>query len=328
MIHVNETLKILNMELGGRIIMPPIATYKSTDEGYVTDEICEYYQARGENPNVSLIITEHCYISQQGKAKVKQMSIKEDQCIPGLKKLVDSIHKTGTKAVAQLNHAGAAAISEITGMDVVAPSEVPLPGIPANGDAITPNQLTKEEIQRVAIDFAKAAVRAKEAGYDGVEIHSAHRYLLNEFYSPITNKRDDEYGGPVENRVRIHREVIQAVRASVGDDYPIFIRLGACDYMDGGSSIDDAVKASKMFEEAGVNLIDITGGMCGYIREGHSEPGYFSDASKAIKEEVNVPIILTGGVKTLDDAGSLLNEGCADLIGVGRELFKNPTWEV
>ena len=324
---VKERIKVGSMEIEGRVIMPPIATYKCDEEGFVTDDVCEYYASRAANPNVSLIITEHSFINKQGQAKPRQMSIADDACIPGLSRLVNTIHENGAKAVAQINHAGLAAKSEVTGMTVVGPNVIGR----GNGESENidqPRELTKEEIKSIVEDFAKAAARAKAAGYDGVEIHSAHGYLLNQFYSPLTNRRGDEYGGPVENRVRIHREVIQAVRAAVGEGYPVFIRLGACDYMEGGSQVEDASSASKLFEEAGVDLIDITGGMCGYVREGHSEPGYFSNASIAIKNEVSLPVILTGGVKTVAEAEALMESGAADLIGVGRELFKDAYWEV
>lgn len=324
---VNDRIMIGNMELNGRIIMPPIATYRCDEMGHVTEEVCDYYAARAANPNVSLIITEHNYITWQGKAKKKQMSITDDDCIPGLKKLVDAIHKSGAKAVSQISHAGAAAVSEASGMHAVAPSPVNLPTNPPIGDQVLPEELTKDQIKNVVKDFADAAVRAKEAGYDGVEIHSAHAYLLNQFYSPLTNKRTDEYGGGIENRLRIHREVIRAVRNVVGNGYPVFIRFGACDYMDGGSTAKDAVQAAKVLESEGISLIDVSGGMCRYTREGHDEPGYFCDASKAIKEAVSVPVNLTGGIKSISEAEELLEKRYSDLIGVGRELLKNPNWE-
>ncbi len=324
---VHDRIRIGGMELESRIIMPPIATYKCTDDGHVTDEVCDYYAARAKNPNVSLIITEHNFICMQGKAKKKQMSIADDECIPRLRKLVDTIHQNGAKAVSQINHAGAAAMREASGMGAAAPSCVFLPTNPPMGDPDLPEELTKKQIHSVISDFAAAAARAKEAGYDGVEIHAAHAYLLNQFYSPLTNKRTDEYGGCLENRLRIHREVIRAVREAVGPGYPVFIRFGASDYMAGGSTIDDAVRAAAMFAPEGIDFIDISGGMCRYLREGHSEPGYFSDVCTAIKKAVTVPVVLTGGIRTLADAESLLQAGCCDLAGVGRELLKNPEWE-
>lgn len=316
-----------NTGLSSRIVMPPIATYKCTDSGKVTEPMLEYYGDRARNPHVSMIITEHAYILQQGKAKAKQMSVSDDSDIDGLARLVDAIHKNGAKAMCQINHAGSASPSEVTGLPIVGPSRIVLPSIPVMGDDKEPEELSAKQIDEIIAAFAAAAKRAKKAGYDGVEIHSAHAYLLNQFYSPLTNHRMDAYGGDLEKRLRIHREVIRAVRAEVGKNYLISLRLGGCDYMEGGSTIEDSVIAAKAFEKEGIDMINISGGMYRYTRPGHDEPGYFSDMSSAIKAAVHVPVMLTGGVRTLKDAESLLASGAADLIGVGRELLKDARWE-
>ena len=323
---LKNKIKIGNIELKNRLIMPPVATYQSTDEGKVTDSLVEYYGERAKGGNIGMIITEHCYISQQGKAKAKQLSIAKDDDVEGLTRLVDVIHQNGTKAMAQLNHAGATTFESLTGMRKVSASAVPFPinGSPLN--EVLPEALTPAGISEIAEDFVRAAVRAKAAGYDGVEIHSAHTYLLNQFYSPLTNKREDEYGGSLENRLRFHVEVISKVREAVGPDYLIALRLGGCDYMDGGSTIDDAVNAAKILEAAGIDMIDLSGGMCSYRREGHEEPGYFKDMSIPVKAAVSIPVMLTGGIKKAGEAEDLLTEEAADLIGVGRELLKDPNW--
>ncbi len=316
-----------NVQLSGRVIMPPLGTYKCTDDGKVTDELVEYYAARAKNPHVSMIITEHSYISFQGKAKARQLSVSEDGDIEGLQRLTEAIHAGGAKAMCQLNHAGSSVMPGAGPEKMVAPSPVILPVKPEAGLGFPPEELTAEEIKEIVRQFAEAAVRAKKAGYDAVEIHSAHAYLLNQFYSPLTNMRTDAYGGSLDKRLRIHREAIAAVREAVGADYPVAIRLGGCDYREGGSTIDDCVYASQLFEELGIDLIDLSGGMCRYTIPGHTEPGYFREMSEAVKNAVKVPVLLTGGVKTLADAEKLLDEGAADLIGVGRELFRNAEWE-
>ena len=323
---INEPIAVGNLTLSGRVIMPPLATRKCGEDGLVTEELCSYYGSRAANPHVSLIITEHCYITLQGKANPGQMSLADDRCVEGLRKLTDAIHKGGALCIAQMNHAGAAAVTQATGMPSVAPSRQLLPVNPPMGDQM-PQELSVEEIRKITGDFAAAASRAKAGGYDGVEIHSAHAYLLNEFFSPKTNRRTDEYGGSLENRLRFHREVIHAVRDAVGPDYPVAVRLGAIDDMVGGNNIADGVKAAQMLEAEGIQLLDISGGMCRYTREGHIEPGYFRDVTEAIRRAVSIPVILTGGVKKLAEAEALLTAGAADLIGVGRELMKDPDWE-
>ena len=323
---MKQSIQVGTMELNSRIIMPPVAIYQSKEDGKVTDTMLDYYGERAKSGNLGMIITEHSYIMKQGKAKAKQLSISSDDDIDGLRKLTDVIHQSGTKAMVQLNHAGSAAPSSVTGLKAVSASSIVLPTTLMMGDGIAPDELTKRQLAEIVECFAKAAVRAKESGYDGVEIHSAHAYLLNQFYSPLTNQRNDEYGGTLDNRLRLHREVIEAVRDAVGNNYPISVRLGGCDYMDGGSTIEDSVYAAKVLEKAGVDMIDVSGGMCRYTRKGHTEPGYFQDMSSAIKKAVTIPVMLTGGVKTKDDAEKLLKSGAADLIGVGRELLKNPHW--
>jgi len=325
---VGKSIEINGMLLQGRVIMPPLGTYKCTEDGKVTEENLSYYAARAKNPHVSMIITEHSYISPEGQAKPRQLSVADDSDIEGLRKLTAAIHEGGAKVMCQLNHAGSAALSGVIGRQAVAPSPVILPAVPKTGDDTPPAELTREQIAEIVRRFAEAAARAKAAGYDAVEIHSAHAYLLNQFYSPLTNQRTDEYGGSLENRLRIHRETIAAVREAVGAEYPVAVRLGGCDYMEGGSTLEDCVYAARMFAEAGTDLIDLSGGMCRYTIKGRTEPGYFREMSEAVKKEVTIPVLLTGGVKTLADAGRLLEEGAADLIGVGRELFKNAEWEM
>lgn len=328
MATIKDQMKIGNLEVNGRIIMPPMGTYKCDAEGFVTDEVIGYYRERAKNPHVGLIITEHTYIDQKGKAKAKQMSIAEDNKIPGLKRLVDTIHEQGTKVFAQLNFAGSASPSDVTGSKPLAPSPVILPTTPAMGDDVPPKEMTKEEIKDVVRKFVDAARRAKEAGYDGVEIHSAHAYLLNQFYSPLTNKRTDEYGGNLENRLRIHREVIRMVRKEVGNDYPISVRLGGYDDMEGGNTLEDAVAAAKLIAVEGIELLSLTGGMCRYVRKGHNEPGYFGDMAVAIRKEVDVPVLLTGGIKTLEDAQQLVEDDITDFVGVGRPLLAKADWMI
>ncbi|MBE5781636.1 MAG: NADH:flavin oxidoreductase [Clostridiales bacterium] len=321
---LKESLNIGKMTVNNRLVMPPMATAKSTPDGVVTEELCEYYRERAEGGKIGLIITEHSYISKDGKASNGQLSIAEDTDVEGLKKLTETIHSCGSKVIAQINHAGSAALPEVTGCDPVGPSALMHP---RKAGAVLPKELSKEDICRIEDAFAAAALRAKEAGFDGVEIHSAHAYLLNQFYSPLTNHRSDEYGvDTMENRIRIHLETVQKVRKAVGEDYPIALRLGGCDYTEGGSTLMDAVAACVLLEQAGVDLLDISGGMRGYIRPDYTEPGYFSDMTAAIKAKVQVPVLLTGGVTKGEEAENLLAAGAADLIGVGRAIFKDADW--
>jgi NADPH2 dehydrogenase len=309
------------LTLKNRLIMPPMATARSNEDGSVSRELLNYYDEKSKGGYLSLIIIEHSYVSKQGKASERQLSIVDDNVINKLKKLSDVIHKNGTKAVMQINHAGSAAMRDVTGFNVKGPSAIINP---RKGDV--PAELSEYEINEIIEEFKNAAIRVKKAGFDGVEIHSAHGYLLNQFFSPLTNRREDEYGGDVYGRIKIHLDIIKAVRDAVGDDFPILLRLGASDYIDGGTTIEDSRIAAAEFVKAGVDIVDISGGFCGYVVSGLTSQGYFSSLSSAIKEVVPVPVILTGGVTDASAADKLLSEKKADLIGVGRAILKDSNW--
>lgn len=324
--EITDPISIQSIQLSNRLVMPPMAR-RMSENGNVPSALCKYYSERALGGYLGLIITEHCYIDKLGRANLKQVSLGDDADLAGLQQLTRSIHAAGsTKVFAQINHAGIAAQTQDIGGGPVGPSAAWVHH-PWSPDAVLPHELTHEEIAGLAVKYAKAAMRARYAGFDGVEIHSAHGYLLNQFYSPLTNHRHDEYGcDSIENRVRFHVEVIRAVRKAVGTDFPIALRLGACDYMEGGSTIADGVAAAGIFEQEGIALLDISGGMCGYMRPGHEEAGYFGDAAKAIKETVAIPVMTTGGVRSMEEANQLLASGIADLIGVGRPILQDAAW--
>lgn len=322
MSYLNKPYDNGKVQLKNRLVMPPMATAKSDDDGKVSKDVLDYYEEKSKGGYISLIIIEHSYVSLDGKASKNQLSIADDSCVENLKKLADVIHKNGSKAVMQINHSGSLARKEVI-ENPVGPSPVLNPR--KLNDSI-PRELTREEIQEIVGNFKAAALRVKAAGFDGVEIHSAHGYLLNQFLSPLTNKRTDEYGGNIRGRIKIHIEIIKAVREAVGSDYPILLRLGASDYTDGGTTIDDSKIAAQSFEKAGVDIIDITGGFCGFILPDNNEQGYFSSLSLAVKNVVKIPVILTGGITNASAAEKLLKEGKADFIGVGRAIMNDSKW--
>lgn len=322
---LNSSIMVRNLELRNRLVMPPMATAKAGNDGKVTEQLCQYYDEKSRGGYIGLIITEHSFISPEGKAGKGQISMASDSDIAGLSKVTEIIHRNGTKVMAQINHAGGAASERITGLTPVSASAVKSPRIPVKEPA--PRELTLPEIGKVISDFAQAAQRAKKAGFDGVEIHSAHGYLLNQFFSPLTNRRRDEYSGAsLGGRIRLHLEIIRAIRSAVGNDYPVALRLGACDYMDGGTTIDDSIFAAKEFEDAGVDLLDISGGFCGYIHPSVKEQGYFSEITEELKKHIKIPVILTGGIVDAAAAETLLVKHKADLIGVGRAILKDSEW--
>lgn len=321
---VKETIKIKSITLSNRIVMPPMATSKAED-GKVTNQLISYYNDKTKGGNIGLVITEHMYVRKDGMAAPGQMSIAQDSDIAGLKEIANVIHSNGSKVIAQISHAGSSTSFEVTGYEAISASNVENIGLTGKKDNV-PREMSTEDINEIVNAFAAAAQRVKEAGFDGVEIHSAHAYLLNQFYSPLGNKRTDAYGGTIDGRIKFHLEIMKAIREKVGDDFLIALRLGASDYMTGGSSIEDGIYAARKFQEAGIDLLDISGGYNGFIRNDISEPGWFADASYAIKKEVSVPVILTGGVNEVKEAEQLLQDGKADLIGVGRAILKDSDW--
>lgn len=323
--YIKESIKIKNVEIRNRLVMPPMAISKAND-GTVTQELIDYYDEKSKGGHIGLIIIEHCYVNKQGMASPGQLSISRDSDIEGLKKITETIHKNNTKVIVQISHAGSSANPKFTGFPSVSASAVLNEGATGKNN-IVPEEMNEADIEKVIHDFAEAARRAKEAGFDGVEIHSAHAYLLNQFYSPLTNKRKDEYtGNTIEGRIQLHLKIIKAVREIVEEQYIIALRLGASDYTEGGTTLSDSVQAAKIFQKNGVDLLDVSGGFCGFIRPGYREEGYFSELTEAISKEVSIPVILTGGIVNGDTAETLLKEKKADMIGVGRAILKDSNW--
>ncbi len=314
---LQEPVQIGSLPIANRLVMPPMQTNK-THHGHVTEELVQYYRDRAVFSRPGLIITEHSCITESGRAAEGQLSIASDALIEEHRRLTDAIHEGGSRAFVQLNHAGSNGIGEAVSASAVS--------IPVKKLAKRPRALTAGEIIEIEEQFAAAALRALRAGYDGVEIHCAHAYLLNQFYSPLTNKRTDEYGGSLENRLRITVETVERVREAIGGEIPIAVRLGGADYLPGGSKEADAAEAGTLLEEAGADLLDLSGGMCFYLRPGHLEAGYFASMAEKVRAAVSVPVLLTGGVKAIGEAEALLRAGKADLIGVGRALLKDAAW--
>lgn len=299
------------MEFKNKIVLPPMATEKSSD-GRASEKLVDYYEKMAK-AGFGTIILEHAYVNINGKASKNQMAIDETYSKDILEEISNVIHKYDSVAIMQISHAGQNAY-KMDGVKRYSPSGL--------DDSIA---LSVEEIKNLKIDFLSAARRVKEMGYDAVELHSAHGYLFSEFYSPITNKRDDEYGGSVENRLRFLTETISLIKEEL-NDFPIYVRLGAMDYIEGGNNEEDAIKAAKILEKSGISVLDISGGVTGFLKHPEVRFGYFKDISKKIKENISIPVITTGGVKSMKEVDELISGGYADFVGVGRKSLKNPNW--
>ncbi len=316
------TLK--NTTLRNRIVMPGMDTNFGDEEGNIHEDTYRYYDLRARG-GVGLVIVEAAYFDRRGAGTQNMLCLDSNRRISQFAGLAGTIKKHGARALLQIYHAGSQAASFMMGLKPVAPSDVPFR---MSGEVPVP--LTRREIGRLVRGYAKACLRARQAGFDGVEIHAGHGYLLNQFFSPLTNKRRDRYGGSFENRTRLHMEVLQAVRKACGEHFIIGYRLNGSDYIQGGIEVDYTCRLARRLESRGVDLINITGGIFdspGFpVVPYMSYPrGVFSEAAGAVKKALDkTPVCVVGRINTVDAAETVLQQGRADLVAVGRGLLADP----
>ena len=315
-----DPLNVGSLELRNRIVMPPMATEFSTQRGEVTDRLVEHYVERARD--LGLLIAEHAYVSTEGRLRLHQPGVYSDDLIPGLERLVEAVHAHGTPIALQINHAGGATTGEACGVQPLAPSPLMHP---TRGREL-PRALSKEEVEEIIEAFKEAARRAAEAGFDAVEVHGAHGFLLNQFMSPLTNRRSDEFGGPLENRIRLPIMIVERIRKKLGGDFPLLYRLGAEDMLPGGLTLEEGVEAAKMIAGKGVDIIDVSGGLIGSRPSGSERPGFFVPQAAAVREATGIPVIGVGGIKTAEEADAIIRSGRVDLVAVGRAILKDPRW--
>ena len=322
--HIFSPLTVKNMTIKNRIVMMPMGTNYGEQNGEMSFLHINYYEQRAKG-GTGLIIVENASIdSPQGSNGTTQLRIDHDNYLPRLFKFCENIHRYGTKIAIQINHAGASAISSRINMQPVSASDVPS----KEGGEI-PRPLSREEILHIVKKYGEAAKRAQTAGFDAVEIHAGHSYLISQFLSPITNKRTDEFGGSVENRTRFCRMVIDEVRKQVGPFFPIMLRLSADELMEGGNTLDDTLKYLDYLQEE-VDIFDVSCGLNGSIQyqidANYLPDGWRSYMAKAVKEKFNKPCISMGNIRDPKVAERILADGDADLIGMGRGLIADPAW--
>ena len=324
-----EPTRIGQMELKNRIVMPPMGTNMATPDGHVTERITSYYEQRAKG-GVGLVIVETtCIDAPVGKTTAYQLAIDNDRFIPGLSQIAEVIHQHGAKAVLQLQHGGRGARSSITGIQPVAPSQVPMPyGTQVGYEGEMPRELTVSEIKDVVRKFAQGAQRARRAGFDGVEIHSTGYYLVAQFLSSTANVRQDEYGGNLRNRARFLIEIIDAVRETVGEAYPLLCKISAMELGPGsGITPEEAHQIAQMAEEAGADALEIAAMLWGIIPRlpppTAEAPGGLLPFVEATKKMVKIPLIAAGRI-TPELGEKTLQEGKADLIAIGKGLIADP----
>jgi 2,4-dienoyl-CoA reductase-like NADH-dependent reductase (Old Yellow Enzyme family) len=320
-----ESTEIKGLKLSNRFVRSATWEGMAGDDGSVTQALVDL-MARLAEGGVGLIISSHAYIKPEGQAGPKQLGVYQEALVPGLGQMTRAVQEQGGRIVLQLAHAGGFANSKLTGQTPLAPSAV------EGFSKIPPKEMTPEDIWEVTEAFGLAARRAKAAGFDGVQIHAAHGYLLSQFLSPLYNKRLDEYGGTVENRYRVLGQVLRKVRSTVGDDFPVLIKLNSQDFLEGGLSLEDSVKIGGWLQEDGIDAIELSGGT---LKSGPLSPSrlgitaeekeaYFTEGARAFKEKVTVPLLLVGGMRSWPVAERIIEQGIADYISMSRPFIREP----
>lgn len=322
-----DKTKINQMELKNRFVRSATWEGLANSDGYCSVELANLILelAKGQ---IGLIITSHAYVNQTGQAGIRQLGIYRDQLISSYVEMVEKVHREGSKIIMQIAHAGCRSSINLTKKQSLGPSSIEIKGC---GRC---REMTKDEIFQTIEDFQKAAVRAKKAGFDGVQIHAAHGYLLSQFLSPFFNKRKDEYGGNIENRARLILEILQAIRTELGQQFAVLIKLNSEDFIEGGFTQGEMVQVSAMLESAGIDAVELSGGTSLSLSKFSSsrvgkidskeEEVYYRDAAKLFKEKITVPLILVGGIRSYEVALELVEKKLADYISLCRPLIREP----
>jgi len=323
-------MKINNLEIKNRFVRSATYDGYADENGYVTEKQIQLFSDLAEG-GVGLIITGIVYVHDSGQIFPNQNSITRNDHIYGLKRLTDTVHERGVKIAVQLFHAGRQRARHVKNdkEQAIAPSYIEDdPYIAEKYRAITEN-----EIWEIIHAFGDAAIRARNARFDAVQLHGAHGYLLSQFLSPQTNHRDDNWGGDLENRLRFHKEIYKDIRSKIGEDYPILIKIGVEDGFPGGLQFVEGEKVAQLLASLGFNALEISQGLRGKRYEGTEfrtkinridQEAYFRDWTKKIKSKVDIPVMMVGGLRTFELMEKIIEDGEADFISLCRPLIREP----
>ena len=319
------------VEIKNRIVMPPMTTRTADDEGFVTEDSIAYYMARVRG-GTGLITVEMASPEKAGRHRRREVGIYDDRFVPGLTRLVDEIHRGGAKASIQLGHGGGHTRIDICGETPIAPSAIPHPVYETTFETIIPEAMTKARIEQTITAYVASAQRAKTAGFDCVEIHAAHGYLISQFHAPFENHRTDEFGGSLVNRARFGLNVLRAVKEKV-PGIAVIYRLSVEDYFPGGMPFSEGRQVALWAAEAGADALHITAGHYRSLPSAQIvlPPMSFPDApfldfAAAVKKEVSVPVIAVGRLGDPAIARAAVEDGNADFVALGRTLIADPQW--
>jgi NADPH2 dehydrogenase len=306
------TLK--SIEVRNRIVMAPMAQYSTGRDGISREWHLVHYTTRAVG-GVGLIIMEATAVEPRGRITDHDLGIWSEEHVPGLKRIVDSVHAHGSKIGIQIAHAGRKSLSKK--LNPVAPSPIAF-----DKDFRVPEELSRAEIEKIKGAFAQAASRAHRAGFDMIEAHAAHGYLINEFLSPVTNKRSDEYGGGVEGRVRFLREVLTEVRKKWPEEKPLSVRISA---VDTAMELDEMIEIISLLKDRCVDIWHVSSGGIS-PRKVTAHPAYQVPYSEKIRKTLGVKTIAVGLITTPELAEEVIEKGSSDMVALGRELLRNPYW--
>ena len=321
-----ETTAINTVNLKNRFVRSATWEGMAGEDGSCTPRLIDLLVELAKG-GVGLIISSHTYVSREGQAGPWQLGIYRDELIGNLREMTEAVHRQGGKIILQLAHAGCRAEPNLTGMKPLGPSGR------ENESGPLCREMTQEEIHRTVEAFARGSARAQESGFDGVQIHAAHGFLLGQFLSPFYNKRKDGYGGTIENRGRVVLEVLQGIRGAVGDRFPVLIKMNSEDFLDTGLSVGEVVQVAAMLQKAGIDAMELSGGTPDSgkfvpVRKGRvdseQDEVYYRGAAKRYKEKISVPLILVGGIRSYGVAQQLVETGLADYISLSRPLIREP----
>lgn len=327
-------IKIGTLTVKNRLMAGPATMCFAEENGAVNDRLVEFYRAKAAG-GVGLVEVEGAYISDIAHGYYRQISITNDEMIPGLARLAKAVKEAGAAVSLQIQHCGRRAKYKLTGMQPWAPS-----AIPYSSAADMPKEMTEDEIWQAVKEFADAAERAKKAGFDAIDIHSAHGYLPAAFISPVANKRTDAWNGDLKARCRFLLEVIHAIKERVGKDYPVTIKLSADEFAEGGTTIEDTLILVKWLEEAGIDAIQVSAGAPSdnnIIHEDQPfsfmrtmpmavENGCLVYLARQVRKAVSIPVVALGRLAKPDYAEDIIKAGDADMISLTRQLITDPTW--
>ena len=318
-----EVTTINGMKLLNRFVRSATWEGLAADDGTCTPALKDFYVQLAKG-GMGLIITSHTYVRPDGMGSPRQLGLSGDQFILGLRELTDEIHQYNTPVAVELSHAGILANKKTTGQTPATVSNVE--GYVGSSG----REMTAADIQEIVEAFARAARRAKEAGFDAIQIHGAHGFLINQFLSPAFNKRTDTYGGPIENRAKVVLEILEKMRSHVGNDFPILIKMNSEDGIDGGFTKEESLQAALIFQDAGIDAIELSGGTvvtgdhCRSNIDSDEKEAYWRKAAKIFKEKLSVPLILVGGIRSLQLAEKLYEEHYADYFAMARPFIREP----